>query len=103
MKKFVLMHVGFEKPSAEIMQAWGAWFEKAGPQTVENIGYFMRGAEITKDGQSDLAIDRSAITGLTVINAERFEDAVALASENPFVSAIRVYEVQDPQQGKSDG
>jgi len=100
MKKFVLMHVGFEKPSAEIMQAWKAWFEKAAPQTVENIGYFMRGAEISKSGESDLAMDMNAITGLTVINAESFEDAMELARQNPFISSIRVYEAQDPQQGK---
>ena len=27
MKKFMLMHFGSEKPTDEIMNAWGAWFE----------------------------------------------------------------------------
>ena len=27
MKKFVLLHYGFEKPTPEIMAAWGKWFE----------------------------------------------------------------------------
>src|SRR5664279_5772136 len=26
-KKFVLLHYGFEKPTPEIMAAWGKWFE----------------------------------------------------------------------------
>lgn len=94
MKKFVLMHIGFEKPTEEIMAAWNSWFEKAGPQTVENIGYFMKGKEITHSGTTDLSLGLDAITGLTVITADNFEDACALAAENPFISAIRVYEIQ---------
>jgi hypothetical protein len=26
-KKFVFLHYGFEKPTPEIMAAWGKWFE----------------------------------------------------------------------------
>ena len=26
MKKFVFLHYGFEKPTPEIMAAWGKWF-----------------------------------------------------------------------------
>ncbi|MBK8840828.1 MAG: hypothetical protein IPO30_19740 [Hyphomonadaceae bacterium] len=28
MKRFMLLHVGFEKPTPEIMAAWGKWFER---------------------------------------------------------------------------
>ena len=31
MKKFVLLHYGFEKPTPEIMAAWGKWFEATKP------------------------------------------------------------------------
>ena len=27
MKKFMILHLGFEKPTPEIMAAWGKWFE----------------------------------------------------------------------------
>ncbi len=26
-KKFLFLHYGFEKPTPEIMSAWGKWFE----------------------------------------------------------------------------
>ena len=27
MAKFMLLHIGFEKPTPEIMEAWNRWFE----------------------------------------------------------------------------
>ena len=35
MKKYLLLHYGFEKPTAEIMEAWGAWFESNADKIVE--------------------------------------------------------------------
>lgn len=31
MKRFMLMHIGFENPTPEIMAAWGKWFERVTP------------------------------------------------------------------------
>lgn len=38
MKRFVLMHVGFEQPTPEIMQRWKTWFASVADRTVEHIG-----------------------------------------------------------------
>ena len=35
MKKFMLMHFGFEEPTPEIMKAWGAWFESIADKQVD--------------------------------------------------------------------
>src|ERR1700740_27956 len=43
-KKFVLLHYGFEKPTPEIMAAWGKWFEATKPHMVE-MGGFGRGRD----------------------------------------------------------
>ena len=94
MKKFVLLHFGFENPTPEIMGAWNAWFESIADQTVENVG-FGSGREISKSGTSDLPWDMDAITGYSVIEAESLDEAEKLAQTNPFISSIRIYEVRE--------
>ena len=44
MKKFVFLHYGFEKPTPEIMAAWGKWFESIKDRVVDMGGHF-RGVE----------------------------------------------------------
>ena len=55
MKKFVLLHYGFEKPTPEIMAAWGKWFEATKPHAVD-MGGFGNGREISKGGTRDLPL-----------------------------------------------
>ena len=93
MKKFVLMHFGFENPTPEIMDAWNAWFTSIADNTVENVG-FGGGREISKSGTRDLAWDMEAITGYSVIEAESLDEAEKLAQTNPFIASIRIYEVR---------
>jgi len=93
-KKFVCMHLGFEKPTPEIMEAWGQWFESIKDNTVENIG-FRGGREISKAGTAELGWDADSITGMSIINAESLDEAEKLASSNPYISSIRVYEVME--------
>ena len=96
MKKFVLLHFGFENPTPEIMDAWNAWFESIADRTVENVG-FSGGREISKNGTMDLPWDMDAITGYSVIEAESLDEAEKLASSNPYISSIRIYEVREPK------
>jgi hypothetical protein len=92
-KKFVLLHYGFEKPTPEIMAAWGKWFEATKPHTVD-MGGFGNGREISKGGTKDLPLGPDSITGFTIVNAANLDDAEKMAQGNPFISSIRVYEVR---------
>ena len=94
MKKFVLMHFGFENPTPEIMNAWNAWFESIADKTVENVG-FNGGREISKSGTKELPWDMESITGYSVIEAESLDAAEKLAESNPYISSIRIYEVRE--------
>ena len=49
MKRFVLMHIGFETPTQEIMDAWGHWFASLAGRKVENVGPFLKGVELAPD------------------------------------------------------
>jgi len=94
MNKYMMLHIGFEQPTPEVMEAWGKWFESVADSSVEHGG-FMGGKEITKDGTNDLSWSMDSITGYSIINAESLDEAVEIASGNPFIASIRVYEVRE--------
>jgi len=93
MKRFMLMHFGFEKPTPEIMAAWGKWFESIADKTVENGGFHGGAREISHTGTNDLPMNMDSITGYSIINAESLDDAEEVARTNPFIASIRVYEI----------
>ncbi len=93
MAKFLLLHVGFEPPTDEIMAKWSAWFESISDIQTDRAG-FMGGKEITDDGVVDLGWDTSALTGYNIIEADDLDAAVEIAKTNPYITAIRVYEVR---------
>jgi len=93
MKIFMYLHVGFEKPTDEIMQAWQAWFSSIADRQVEQAG-FTGGREISKDGTRELPWDRECITGYNIIEADSMDEAEQLAQGNPFISSIRIYELR---------
>lgn len=93
MTRYMLLHYGFEKPTPEIMEAWKSWFADNAERTVENGGFHGAAKEISSEGSKDLAMGPDCITGYTIIEAESIEEAEKIASENPFISSIRVYEI----------
>lgn len=93
MKQFMLLHLGFEKPTPEIMAAWGKWFQTVADKSVEH-GMFGGAREISRNGTQDLPLGMESITGYSIINAESLEDAEKIAKANPFVAGIRVYEIR---------
>ena len=93
MKKYVLLHYGFEKPTPEIMAAWGKWFESIADKIAEKGGHFIDAREISKSGTKDLPMGMESITGYTIINAENLDNAEKIAQGCPFIASIRVYEI----------
>jgi hypothetical protein len=93
MKKFVLLHYGFEKPTPEIVAAWSKWFEQMKDNIVDMAGPFGEGREISKAGTKELPLGRESITGFTVVRAGSLDEAEKMAQSNPYISSIRVYEV----------
>lgn len=93
MKRFMLLHVGFEKPTPEIMQAWGEWFDSIADRNVDHGG-FMGGREISSDGTRELPMGLDSITGYNIIEADSLDEAEKIASSNPYVSSVRVYEIR---------
>ena len=94
MKRFMLMHFGFEKPGPEVMQAWQDWFAKVGDRTVENVG-LGAAREISADGTREIEWGTESITGITILQAESLDEATKLAEGNPFVRSIRICEVRE--------
>ena len=93
MKKFLLLHIGFEPPTPEIMEAWGGWFESIKHVEVDSGG-FAAGKEITSAGVIDLPMNTEGATGFSIIKAENLAEAVKIAHTCPFITGIRVYELR---------
>ncbi len=93
MKKFMFLHFGFEKPTPEIMGAWGKWFESADKQ-VDQGGFHGGAREISKSGTTDLPMGMESITGYNIIEAEDLGAAEKIAQDNPYIASIRVYEIR---------
>lgn len=92
MKRFMLLHYGFEKPTPEIMAAWNKWFDSVADRSVEHGG-FRGGREISRSGTKDLPGGMNSITGYSIITAESLDEAEEIARDNPFIDSIRIYEV----------
>ncbi len=92
MKRFVLLHYGYETPTPEIMEAWGNWFASIGDKMVDSGSAFGPGREITRTGTKELPHDTQAITGYTIINAENIDEAEKIAKDCPMITSVRVYE-----------
>jgi len=90
----MMLHVGFEKPTPEIMAAWGRWFDSVAGKSVAHGG-LMHGREISRDGTRALPFDLEAMTGYSIINAGSMEEAEEIARGNPFISCIRIYEIRE--------
>ena len=93
MKRFMLLHIGFEKPTPEIMAAWGKWFDSVADKTVDKGGFHGGAREISHGGAKDLPMGMESITGYSIINAESLDDAERIAQDNPFIASIRIYEI----------
>jgi len=93
MKKFVLMTIGFTQPTPEIMESWMQWFKSIEDKIVDQIG-LGNGKEVTKDGITELPMDKDAITGCLVIDAENIDEAIKIAQSCPMITGTNVYEVR---------
>ena len=71
MKRFMLLHFGFEKPTPEIMAAWGRWFESVADKSVDNGGFHAGAREISHSGTRDLPMGMDSITGYSMYPSRR--------------------------------
>ena len=93
MKKFMILHFGFEHPTPEIMEAWGQWFKSIADLQVDQGG-FSGGREISKAGTKDFPWGMESITGFIVIEADDLDAAEKIAQGNPYIASVRVYEIR---------
>ena len=91
----MLLHCGFEKPTQEIMAAWGKWFESVKDITADQGGFHSGAREISYNGTDDLPMGPDSITGYSIIKAESLDEAEKIAKDNPFIKSIRVYEISE--------
>jgi transcription antitermination factor NusG len=92
MKKFVLLTIGFTQPTPAIMEAWNRWFKSIEDIIVDQVG-LRNGKEVKKNDVIELPMDKDAITGYVVINAENMKEALEIAQSCPMITSTKVYEL----------
>jgi hypothetical protein len=92
MKKFLILHYGFEMPTREIMDAWNKWFASIGDKIVDPGSPLGPGREITRSGTKELPMGLESLTGYTVIKANSIEEADKIAKGCPMITSVRLYE-----------
>ncbi len=94
MKKFMVLSIGFEPPTPEIMGKFQTWMETLGPHIVGGGG-LMNGKEISDAGVKDLPFDLTATTGYLVIQAESQEAAMKLVEPGPYITSTQLFEIRE--------
>ena len=93
MTNFMILHYGFEQPTAEDMEGWNQWFASIADRQLERGG-FAGGREITSSGIEDLPFAKDSLTGYTLIQADSLDEAEGIARDCPIVASTRVYEIR---------
>ncbi|MCJ7709544.1 MAG: hypothetical protein MUQ32_01810 [Chloroflexi bacterium] len=92
MKKFLMLHYGYEEPTPEIMAAWQGWFDKVGDRFVDMGSPLGNCLEVTNTGTRELSPDTGAATGYSILSAESREEAERLLEGCPIIASVRLYE-----------
>ena len=93
MKKFMLLHYGFETPTPEIEEAWGKWFASIADRMVDSGSPFKGGREVSRNGTKDLPLGMESVTGYTIIGVDSIDEAEKIAKGCPMIKYVRVYEM----------
>jgi len=91
-KKFLMLHYGYEEPTAEVMAAWQGWFAKVGDRFADMGSPLGNCLEVTKTGSREMSPDMGAATGYSIISADSREDAERLLEGCPIIASVRLYE-----------
>ena len=92
MKKFLMLHYGYEEPTPEVMAAWQGWFASVGDRFLDIGNPLGNCLEVTRTGTRELSPDTGAATGYSIISAESREEAERLLEGCPIISSVRLYE-----------
>ena len=92
MKQFVLLAVGYSKPTKEARDAWTRWFASIKEHIVDSGNPFGSVMKVTASEVKELPRGKDALAGYIVIRAKDMTGAVKLAKGCPIISSIRIYE-----------
>ncbi len=92
MKKFAFLFTGFTQPTPEIMQSWTQWIRSV-EDRVADMGRLGKGKEITRNGITELSMDKDAITSYMIFNVDNINEAEKIAQSCPMIPSVKIYEV----------
>ena len=82
-----------EQEQADLMAAWGAWFESMGPAVVDGGNPFSQNRTVNPDGSVTTDGGANPATGYSVVDAADIDAAIELAKGCPTLAAGGTVEV----------
>jgi len=100
MSKYVLAYHGGSMPEseaeqAEIMAAWGAWFESMGAAVVDGGNPISQAKTVNSDGSVSDGGGANPLSGYSVVNAVDLDSALGLAKGCPILAGGGSVEVAE--------
>jgi hypothetical protein len=100
MSKYVLAYHGGSMPESEaeqaqVMAAWGSWFESIGPNVVDGGSPTGQSRTIASDGSVSDGGGANPLSGYSLVNANDLDDATRLAKGCPILESGGSVEVAE--------
>ncbi len=92
MSNFLLAYHGggmaeTEEAQAQVMAAWGKWFQDLGPAIVDGGKPVARASTIAADGSVADGGGANPVTGYSIVRADSMESAIGMARSCPIVQS----------------
>lgn len=94
-KRFMFLSIGFEKPNADDMAAWGAWFQSIADRMLDQGGFWRGGKAFSSESITDLPFAKDSVTGFVIFTATDMAEAEALVESCPVVASNQLYEIMN--------
>lgn len=97
MKKFIVLHHGYEAPTPHRAAAWHTWLRRRAASVADAGHPFGPGRRITNDTTDEFSLASNPASGFSIIIAEHIDAAEQLLEGCPILESVTLYEALSPE------
>lgn len=97
LKKFIVLHHGYEAPTPHRAAAWDTWLRRRAASVADAGHPFGPGRRITNDTTDEFSLASNPASGFSIIIAEHIDAAEQLLEGCPILESVTLYEALSPE------